>query len=149
MKKSVKFVLVTTLLCCSGLQAQVYTWVDENGKTHYSDKKPSGVNEANITEVKEADAKLNVIDSKASGLDANKMSRDREGREQEDAEKAEQLKAKEAQAWKAKNCSTQIVNERRGTAGGGSRIVGTKEVKRCNQEIPSAYQPFLSDYLPE
>lgn len=31
---------IVLLMSASSSQAEVYRWVDENGKTHYSDKKP-------------------------------------------------------------------------------------------------------------
>lgn len=149
MNKRIISCLVVAMLSAS-LQAQVYTWVDENGKTHYSDKKPDGAAKDKVEQVDESALdNPNVVDSSVSNVDVDRMTRDRKRREQEDATKAKRQITQAAQEWKNANCSEQMENIRQGKAGGGTRIVGTKQVKRCNQAIPSEFKPYLSGYIVE
>jgi len=43
MRKRFLTSLIITILCASPLHAEMYKWVDEAGKTHFSDSKPRSV----------------------------------------------------------------------------------------------------------
>lgn len=60
-------VLIWILFLSSGGQAQVYRWVDESGKVHFSDKKPK----SGVAEDISATVKQNNID--ASGAESRKL----------------------------------------------------------------------------
>ena len=137
---------VLSLLPLSAV-AQVYTWTDENGKVHYSDKKPSQTAGAEVKQVEDSALKnFNVIDSQDAEVDVDQISEARKNRRQEDEAKKQARSSRAAENWKSKNCSIDVENIRQGNANGTTRIIGTKEVKRCKQPIPPAYRPFLADY---
>ena len=128
--------------------AQVYRWVDENGKVHYSDKKPSGDDKQQVELVDEAElgANTNVLESVDDGVDANELQKQRVQRENEREEREDQRLSEQAKAFAASYCATVTENIRQGKAGGGTRIVGSEEVKRCNKPIPEQLQPYLPGY---
>ena len=139
------------LVLSTAAQAQVYKWVDENGKVHYSDKKPPDNAQQKVEVVDEAvlNDESNVLDSADDGVDPNRLQRDRERREQEREDKEQKRLASEADNFKNEHCVTREEPIRRGKAGGGTRVVGKEEVKRCLQAIPEELRPFLSDYIYE
>ena len=147
---AVLFTLLS-LLFASSTQAQVYKWVDENGKVHYSDKKPPESEHQKIEVVDEAvlNTESNVQESAADTVDANRLQKDRELREKARDDKEQQQLEAEAANFKNTNCIIREEQIRRGKAGGGTRVVGTEQVKRCLQPIPEKLKPFLSDYIYE
>lgn len=47
-----KMAIIIALTSISGAQAKLYSWVDEDGKTHFSDRKSAEMySEASVTEV--------------------------------------------------------------------------------------------------
>lgn len=148
MRKSNRTRLLVSLLVfafAGPVSAQVYKWVDENGKVHYSDKKPPDSAGQNV-EVVEENPIQNTIESARDQLDADELSEAREQREAEDEAEQKKVLAARAERFQKQNCYTATEYERKPNAGGGTRIVGSKEVKRCRQPIPSNLQSYLPGY---
>ena len=131
--------------------AQVYKWVDENGKVHYSDKKPPASENKAVEVVDESilNDDANILDSTDDGVDPDRLRADRLRREQNREDEENQAREQQAKSFQAKNCYTRTEEIRRGNAGGGTRVVGTQEVKRCRQPIPNHLQPYLEDFTYE
>ena len=143
--------LVSVIAIPAATSAQVYKWVDENGKVHYSDKKPPASENKNVEVVDESvlNDEANILDSADDGVDADRLRADRLRREQAREEEENRVLEEQARNFQAKNCYTRTEEIRRGNAGGGTRVVGTQEVKRCTQPIPSHLQPYLEDFTYE
>jgi hypothetical protein len=143
--------LTAGLLCVSSAAtAQVYKWVDENGKVHYSDKKPPNSENKAVEELTEEELNTYNIDASGDdGVDVERLKKDRERRENQRASEQERRLVQEAEAFRGKNCSSGVEDVRRGNAGGGTRVVGTREFKRCQVPIPPSLQPYLQGYTYE
>lgn len=98
--------LVTACSCLGTAEAQVYRWVDKDGKVHYSDKKP-----------KDAAAKEMAIDSQPSDPDAAEkamaeLKAQNEGLDQRAAERqqseAEKAQAKQQQEARCKAAMSEV-----------------------------------------
>jgi hypothetical protein len=99
--KSISQITLTMTLAVTGLtvSATMYKWVDENGNTIYSENRPGGNYEVEIVQppakVDSAKALKDLRDSKNR---ANKMSSERDGRQQEKETAAQEV------ATQKKNC---------------------------------------------
>lgn len=124
---------------------QVYRWVDEHGNVHYSDKKPPESDAKTVDQVEMSEVE-NTVDSGADNRSAAQMRVNRLQREKERAEKNEKRLAEGAIKFQEKNCYIATEYERKGKVGGGTRIVSTKEVKRCRTPIPDSLKPYMGDY---
>lgn len=104
---SVRFFVLTVagLLAVSNIQAEVYRWVDEQGKVHFSDRPKSGG--AQRLEISEPEPDSRGIDQQQ--LDAErKIQQERmldAYREEREARQQERLKAEAEERQRSKNCA--------------------------------------------
>ena len=142
------FWLSVAIACSWGpAWSQVYKWVDEDGRVHYSDKKPP---ESESTELEVVEEQPGNVDASGDdGVDVEILKRDRERRERQREIERDQRLRLEAERFRAEHCYEQTETVRRGTSAGGSRVVGTQDVKRCRQAIPTYLQPYLSGFTTE
>ena len=119
--------------------AKIYTWVDENGKVQYSDRKPAANNEVKRMElgpINQSDA-VKVPEAKNDSFV-----------QQDELEQQEQEKLRlEAKTWASKECVwrwqwNDPVKGEDGEVTGYKR----KRIKVCRSPIPSKYRRILSDY---
>lgn len=80
MIKSAKFsLLLATLLCCSYTQAKIYSWVDSDGKTHFSDiPQDNNVDEVDVV-VESAGLDLKVVESKTQQTNTQPAQKQQQG----------------------------------------------------------------------
>ena len=139
--KSLSFLVLAT--CSLGVNAQVYTWKDANGRTHFSDRPPI---EAQAKTTRGSGSRPAPEESAASEPKANASGprtwedQDREFRERRAKQAEEQSKAQEeakVKAEKARYCDSLKRNlamvERGGrvaqpTAGGEAQIMSDEQL---------------------
>lgn len=130
------------VVAASGVHSQIYKWVDENGKIHYSDRKPPSQETEEITL-----KPTNVMEpTKALENDAERKQGDDEKlkkrRREEDALRDE------ARAWEQKNCSNRSIPVYAGgVAHNNRRAAGSRWVKVCDFTVPRAYQPYVTGHM--
>ncbi|PAS97406.1 MAG: hypothetical protein BSR46_13755 [Candidatus Dactylopiibacterium carminicum] len=141
--RALSFLLLATFSL--GVNAQIYTWKDANGRTHFSDQPPTGV-EARTTRGKtsppqpQSEPAASEPSASASGprgwQEQDKEFRERRAKQAEDAAKAKEEAA--AKAEKAQYCDSLRRNltlmERGGrvgmpTAGGETEIMSDAQLK--------------------
>ncbi len=66
-----KYVLCCLFLLCSSAYAEVYRWKDENGRIHYSDKRPTDQNDFQTKEIKGTKASRLEVELILHGLTLN------------------------------------------------------------------------------
>src|SRR4030065_1148921 len=92
------FVFIGLILLFSvTANAQIYKWVDENGKTQYTDRPPpSGVaKEGQRLNIKSAPASVNNETSRAKNLAEERLEFDKRQQQKKEAEISQQAKAQE------------------------------------------------------
>lgn len=96
---------VTGLMVVTGIQAEVYRWVDEQGKVHFSDRPNRGG--AQKLEIREANPGSAGIEQEH--LDAERRIQQERlldaYREEREARQQERLKAEAAERQRATNCA--------------------------------------------
>jgi multidrug efflux pump subunit AcrA (membrane-fusion protein) len=105
MSKHLFLLTVTALLVVNSVQAEVYRWVDRQGKVHFSDRPETGG--ARKLEIREPH-------SGSAGTDQERLEAERllqqqrqldAYREAREARQQEQLEAEKAQRQQSKNCA--------------------------------------------
>jgi hypothetical protein len=102
-KKLLSVLFGGMVLCCAGVEAGVYRWVDEDGKVHYGDR-PGGAESAEEVTVKQEKG----ADQPASGEGNREQTRQRllEQYEKDRLEKkAAAAQRKKEQARRNRNCA--------------------------------------------
>jgi len=88
------------------IQAEVYRWVDENGKVHYGDRKPKknkaedvseDVSKTNIDKSQEEAAKMEKIFARET--DAERKYKQKQAKKQQAAQKEQEKRCKKARKY--------------------------------------------------
>ncbi len=112
--------------------AEIYTWVDENGKKHYGDRAPSNSANAEVFEQK----KINT-------QDALKYVEEVDDEPVDPRVEERKLKSR-ASKWKKKYCSYVDVFHSHGRVNAnGTREVRTRKQLSCEKKIPRKFQKYI------
>jgi hypothetical protein len=141
--------IIATLALPSFLNAKIYTWVDDEGKTHFSDKKITSDGNEKEVELKPVNSihkPAKEIPDKEASNNSNSYKKQLEERKKKRAQEIEERAKirKKANSWQKKYCSYKSVFARHGRVNpNGTREVITEKRLVCSRKVPKKYALYV------